>query len=254
MSEPVLEVINLGKVYGDHEVLSNVSLQVFPGDVVCLLGPSGAGKTTLLRCLNHLEKPSSGAVFLHGELLGYERKGNHLVELHENRIARQRREIGMVFQSFNLFPHMSALENIIEAPTGVLGVPKAEAVAEARRLLAMVGLEEKADFMPSQLSGGQQQRVAIARALAMKPKVLLFDEPTSALDPELVNEVLDAMRALAESGTTMVIVTHEIGFAREVSARAVFMAQGRIVEEGSVESLINDPKNERTRDFFSKVL
>lgn len=254
MPEPVLEVLNLSKSFGSDQVLSDVNLEVYPGDVVCLIGPSGAGKTTLLRCLNHLEKPSSGAVFLHGELLGYERRGNHLVELHEKHIARQRREIGMVFQSFNLFPHMTALENVIEAPTGVLGIPKNEAIADAMRLLEMVGLGTKAQFTPRQLSGGQQQRVAIARALAMRPKVLLFDEPTSALDPELVNEVLDAMRTLAESGTTMVIVTHEIGFAREVSARAVFMDQGRIVEEGSIESLQANPREERTRDFFSKVL
>lgn len=254
MPEPVIEALNLCKKFGDELVLDHVSLKVFPGDVVCVLGPSGSGKTTLLRCLNHLEKPTSGAVFLHGDLLGYERRGNHLVELHERRLNRQRREIGIVFQQFNLFPHLTVLENLIEAPIGVLCVPKAEAIERAQELLKVVGLASKASSMPKQLSGGQQQRVAIARALAMEPRLLLFDEPTSALDPELVKEVLDVMRKLAEAGTTMVIVTHEIGFAREVSARSVFMDCGRIIEEGTVESLASNPQNVRTRDFFATVL
>jgi polar amino acid transport system ATP-binding protein len=254
MTDPVIEALDVCKKFGNETVLDHVSLQVYPGDVVCLLGPSGAGKTTLLRCLDHLEKPTSGAVFLHGELLGYERRGNNLVELPERRIAVQRREIGMVFQSFNLFPHMTVLQNIIEAPVGVLKVTRAEAVERAHGLLRVVGLGHKASATPKELSGGQQQRVAIARALAMQPSVLLFDEPTSALDPELVKEVLDAMRSLAETGTTMVIVTHEIGFAREVSARSVFMDHGRIIEEGTIESLHRNAQHERTRDFFAKVL
>jgi polar amino acid transport system ATP-binding protein len=254
MTEPVIEALNVCKKFGNDLVLDHVSLQVFPGDVVCVLGPSGSGKTTLLRCLNHLEKPTSGAVFLHGELLGYERRGNHLVELHERRLSLQRREIGIVFQQFNLFPHLTILENLIEAPVGVLRIPKAQAIERAHELLKVVGLQNKASAMPKQLSGGQQQRVAIARALAMEPRLLLFDEPTSALDPELVKEVLDTMRKLADAGTTMVIVTHEIGFAREVSARSVFMDHGRIIEEGTVESLATNPQKARTRDFFSTVL
>ncbi|GAA1469927.1 amino acid ABC transporter ATP-binding protein [Microbacterium thalassium] len=254
MPETLLEAVGVTKRFGDDTVLDHVNLTVNKGDIVCLLGPSGAGKTTLLRCLNHLEKPNSGAVFLDDELLGYRRVGDSLMELPPRLIARQRQRIGMVFQSFNLFPHMSALENVIEAPTRIARVPKAEAVAYARELLDSVGLLHKADSMPHELSGGQQQRVAIARALAMRPEVVLFDEPTSALDPEFVGEVLQVMQKLAEQGTTMVIVTHEIGFAREVSARAVFMEKGRILEEGTVESLTDSPRHERTRDFFAKVL
>jgi polar amino acid transport system ATP-binding protein len=254
MSENVLEAVAVSKYYGDDLVLDKVDLSVDPGDVVCLLGPSGAGKTTFLRCLNHLEKPSSGAVFLHGELLGYERHKDFLRELPDARIARQRREIGMVFQQFNLFAHLTALENVTEAPIGVLGIPKDEAIDTAERLLESVGMKAKAGSRPDQLSGGQQQRVAIARALAMNPSVLLFDEPTSALDPEFVKEVLDVMRALADRGTTMVIVTHEIAFAREVSARAVFMDHGRVLEEGTVASLSTSPVHARTKDFFDKIL
>lgn len=254
MPDNVLEAVGVSKHYGAEPVLEDVNLAVNRGDVVCLLGPSGAGKTTLLRCLNHLEKPSSGAVFLHGELLGYEVVGRHLVELPATVIARQRRAIGMVFQQFNLFGNLTALENILEAPIGVLGLSKEEAIERARGLLVSVGLANKADSRPDQLSGGQQQRVAIARALAMNPSVILFDEPTSALDPEFVKEVLDVMRNLADRGTTMVIVTHEIAFAREVSARAVFMDHGRILEEGTVTSLTDSPAHERTRNFFAKIL
>lgn len=254
MPEPILQAINITKNYGDTQVLRGVDLTVAKGDIVCLLGPSGAGKTTLLRCLNHLEQPTSGAVFLDGALLGYERVGDRLVELPQRRIARQRQRIGMVFQSFNLFPHMTALENVIEAPTRVRRADRTAAVDRARELLDSVGLLDKADARPDQLSGGQQQRVAIARALAMDPEVILFDEPTSALDPEFVGEVLEVMRRLAEGGTTMVIVTHEIGFARHVSARAVFMENGAVLEEGTVAQLAESPRFERTRDFFAKVL
>ena len=254
MDEPILEAVNVSKKFGKDLVLDRVNLTVHKGDVVCLLGPSGAGKTTLLRCLNHLEKPTSGAVFLDNELLGYRNAGDALVELTPSAVAQQRQRIGMVFQSFNLFPHMTALENIIEAPTKVKKVPKAEAVDNARRLLDSVGLLNKADSIPDRLSGGQQQRVAIARALAMNPEVVLFDEPTSALDPEFVGEVLEVMQKLAANGTTMVIVTHEIGFAREVAARSVFMERGRVLEEGTVEELTLTPQFQRTRDFFSKVL
>jgi len=254
MAEVILEAVGVTKTFGADTVLDKVDLSVGRGDVVCLLGPSGAGKTTLLRCLNHLEQPTSGAVFLGGELLGYQRVGDSLVELPARAVARQRERVGMVFQSFNLFPHLTALENVIEAPTKVKGVPRAEAADRARELLDSVGLLHKADAHPEQLSGGQQQRVAIARALAMEPEVVLFDEPTSALDPEFVGEVLDVMLKLAESGSTMVIVTHEIGFARKVSARAVFMERGRILEEGTVEQLSSTPEFERTRDFFAKVL
>ena len=254
MSEPILQAVNLSKSYGSARILDDVSLSVHGGDVVCLLGPSGAGKTTLLRCLNHLEQPTSGAVFIDQDLLGYQRVGDSLVELSAREVARQRQRIGMVFQQFNLFPHMSVLENIIEAPTKVKKVPRGEAVDRARQLLDSVGLLHKIDERPEQLSGGQQQRVAIVRALAMDPEVVLFDEPTSALDPEFVGEVLDVMLKLAEQGTTMVIVTHEVGFARRVSARAVFMESGRILEEGTVEQLTDKPRLQRTRDFFAKVL
>lgn len=254
MPEPILEAVNVSKTYGANLILDRVSLSVHAGDVVCLLGPSGAGKTTLLRCLNHLEQPTSGAVFLDGELLGYRRSRDSLVELRPAEIAAQRQRIGMVFQQFNLFPHLSVLQNIIEAPTKVKGQPHAQAVDRARELLDSVGLLHKLHERPERLSGGQQQRVAIVRALAMEPEVILFDEPTSALDPEFVGEVLDVMLKLAEGGTTMVIVTHEVGFARKVSARAVFMESGRILEEGSIEELTDQSQHERTRDFFAKVL
>lgn len=254
MHKPILEAIKVSKTFGKDPVLDKVDLTIRQGDVVCLLGPSGAGKTTLLRCLNHLETPSSGAVLLDGELMGYRHVGNSLMELSPREIAKQRQRVGMVFQSFNLFPHMTALENVMEAPVRVAGVSKQEARDRGRALLDSVGLLAKADSIPDRLSGGQQQRVAIARALAMEPEVVLFDEPTSALDPEFVGEVLEVMQRLAAKGTTMVIVTHEIGFAREVAARSVFMERGRILEEGSVEKLTTDPEHERTRDFFAKVL
>lgn len=254
MADTVLDAVGITKSFGRDTVLDRVNLSVNRGDTVCLLGPSGAGKTTLLRCLNHLETPDAGAVFLDNELLGYKRVGDTLMELPPRVIARQRQRIGMVFQSFNLFPHMTALENVIEAPVRVQGVAKKEATEHARELLASVGLREKADSTPQNLSGGQQQRVAIARALAVKPDVVLFDEPTSALDPEFVGEVLQVMRRLAEEGTTMVIVTHEVGFAREVAARAVFMERGRILEQGTIAQLSETPRYDRTKDFFAKVL
>jgi polar amino acid transport system ATP-binding protein len=221
---------------------------------MCLLGPSGSGKSTFLRCINHLEKIHSGRLSVDGELVGYRQVGNKLYELNEAQVARQRLATGMVFQRFNLFPHMTALENIIEGPVQVLRRPRAEAVEEARGLLARVGLAHKADAFPVELSGGQQQRVAIARALAMKPKLMLFDEPTSALDPELVGEVLTVMRDLARSGMTMIVVTHELGFAREVAGRVVFMDQGQIIETGPPSEILARPSNPRTADFISAVI
>jgi polar amino acid transport system ATP-binding protein len=254
-SDTVLRAVGVSKRYGDLTVVDNVSLNVRRGETVCVIGPSGAGKSSFLRCLNMLEQLDEGQVYLDGELLGYREHRGRLRELSNRVEARQRQQIGMVFQQFNLFPHMTVLGNVTEAPVGVLRQDKAKAQATARGLLAQVGLSDKADAYPGQLSGGQQQRVAIARALAMAPKVMLFDEPTSALDPELVSEVLDVIRQLAESGMTMLIVTHEIGFAREVADRFIFMEQGRVVEDGPAASLAPDTvTHPRTREFLSKVL
>ncbi|WUS68840.1 amino acid ABC transporter ATP-binding protein [Kitasatospora sp. NBC_01246] len=242
------------KSYGTVQVLKGIDLEVKQGEVFCLIGPSGSGKSTFLRCINHLEKINAGRLWVDGELVGYRQKGDRLYELRENEVALKRRDIGMVFQRFNLFPHMTALENVIEAPVQVKGESKADARTRGMALLERVGLADKAKNYPSQLSGGQQQRVAIARALAMKPKLMLFDEPTSALDPELVGDVLDVMRGLAEEGMTMVVVTHEMGFAREVGDALVFMDGGVVVESGNPRDVLTDPQHERTRAFLSKVL
>jgi polar amino acid transport system ATP-binding protein len=254
MSDVVMQAEAVHKSFGRLEVLKGVSLEVQPGEVMCMLGPSGSGKSTFLRCINHLEKINAGRLWVDGKLVGYHQRGDKLHELRDSEVARGRSEIGMVFQRFNLFPHMTALENVIEAPTCVKGVSKSTAVAEARVLLERVGLSDKVDTYPAQLSGGQQQRVAIARALAMEPKLMLFDEPTSALDPELVGDVLDAMRQLARDGMTMIVVTHEIGFAREVGDTAVFIDDGVIVETGAPKEVFANPRNARTREFLSKVL
>jgi polar amino acid transport system ATP-binding protein len=242
------------KNFGSHQALAGVDLVVERGEVVCLIGPSGSGKSTFLRCVNHLEKINAGALYVDGELVGYRRKGNKLYEQRESEIAAHRVQIGMVFQHFNLFPHMTALQNVIEAPIHVKREPKAEVMERSKALLNRVGLADRISAYPLQLSGGQQQRVAIARALAMRPKLMLFDEPTSALDPELVGEVLDVMRVLAEDGMTMLIVTHEMGFAQEVADKVAFMDQGRIVEMASPRELFANPKHERSRMFLSKVL
>ncbi|RJG40545.1 amino acid ABC transporter permease/ATP-binding protein [Mesorhizobium sp. DCY119] len=249
-----IDIHGVSKRFGTLTVLDNVNLSIRPGEVTAILGPSGAGKSTLLRTINHLERADEGFIAIDGELIGYERDGHVLYELKEAAIRRRRSAVGMVFQNFNLFPHLTALENIIEAPVSVQKIPRAEAIDLARDLLARVGLSEKEDAYPRHLSGGQQQRVAIARALALKPRVLLFDEPTSALDPELVGEVLDVIKELATSGTTMVIVTHEVGFAREVADSVVFMENGRVVEVGPPSQLFNAPAHSRTAEFLAKVL
>lgn len=254
MIEPALRVEGVRKSYGHVEVLKGIDMQVKPGEVACLVGPSGSGKSTFLRCINHLEKINSGRLYVHGELVGYKEKKGRLYELTDREVCRKRAEIGMVFQSFNLFQHMTVLENIIEAPTRVLKISKEEAVIHARELLELVGLSGREDSLPKQLSGGQQQRVAITRALAMRPKLMLFDEPTSALDPELVGEVLAAMQDLANSGMTMIVVTHEMGFARKVADTVAFMDAGLIVESGPPDQLLDNPEQERTKSFFSKVL
>ena len=251
---PLLRVERLRKSFGSHEVLRGIDMAVNRGDVTCIVGPSGSGKSTLLRCLNHLERPSGGVIFLHGEPVGVRWKGNRLYEMGFNDLARQRRRMGMVFQSFNLFPHKSVLENVIEAPILVNRVARAQAVSEAMDLLARVGLQDRASYFPAQLSGGQQQRAAIARSLAMKPDVMLFDEPTSALDPELVGEVLAVMRQLAKDGMTMVVVTHEMGFARDVADHLIFMDEGLIVEQGPPAEVLTRPQHDRTRSFLSRVL
>jgi polar amino acid transport system ATP-binding protein len=253
-AKPMVRAEQVHKSFGHVEVLKGIDLEVAERQVFCIIGPSGSGKSTFLRCINHLEKIDAGKLYVDGELVGYRQRGERLHELKEKEVAAQRRDIGMVFQSFNLFPHMTVMENILEAPCRVRGENKAEARDRAEQLLSRVGLTEKADSYPRQLSGGQQQRVAIARALAMRPKLMLFDEPTSALDPELVGEVLDVMRQLAEDGMTMVLVTHEMGFAREVGDALVFMDDGVVVEAGSPRDVITNPQHERTRAFLSKVL
>jgi polar amino acid transport system ATP-binding protein len=242
------------KRFGGLEVLKGIDLQVGRGEVMCMLGPSGSGKSTFLRCVNHLEKINAGRLSVDGELVGYQQRGNKLYELSEREVARERAQIGMVFQHFNLFPHMTALDNVTLAPTRVLGLARGKARERGREMLAKVGLGDKLDTYPVALSGGQQQRVAIARALSMEPKLMLFDEPTSALDPELVGDVLDAMRQLARDGMTMIVVTHEMGFAREVADTVVFMDGGVIVESGPPAEVLGNPREERTRTFLSKVL
>ncbi|MGA8010169.1 MAG: amino acid ABC transporter ATP-binding protein [Thiomonas sp.] len=254
MSEVMVKAEGVHKRFGSNEVLKGISLEVKRGEVVCLLGASGSGKSTFLRCINHLEKIDSGRLWVDGELVGYRQVGDRLHELRDHDVCRHRAEVGMVFQRFNLFGHMTALQNIIEAPVHVLKLPKTQAVERAMQLLARVGLADRGDAYPNQLSGGQQQRVAIARSLAMQPKLMLFDEPTSALDPELVGEVLDVMKSLAKDGMTMVVVTHEMGFAREVADRVVMMDQGLIIESAAPEQFFGAPSHERTRQFLSKIL
>ena len=254
MVTPMVKAEQVHKSFGGLEVLKGIDLEVQPGEVCCLLGPSGSGKSTFLRCINHLEKISAGRLSVDGELVGYRQQGDKLYELREKETAAKRAEIGMVFQRFNLFPHMTALGNVIEAPVRVRRTPRAQAVEQARALLDRVGLADKVDSYPAQLSGGQQQRVAIARALAMRPKLMLFDEPTSALDPELVGEVLDVMRGLAKDGMTMVVVTHEMGFARDVGDTVVFMDGGVVVEKGDPRQVIDHPQHPRTQAFLGKVL
>uniref|UniRef100_A0A9E7ZSZ7 Amino acid ABC transporter ATP-binding protein n=1 Tax=Bosea sp. NBC_00436 TaxID=2969620 RepID=A0A9E7ZSZ7_9HYPH len=249
-----MRISHVSKSFGPLKVLDDVSLSLRPGSVTAIIGQSGSGKSTLLRSINHLERVDEGFIAIDGELIGYRQDGETLYELKEKDILARRVDVGMVFQNFNLFPHLTAIENIAEAPVTVRGVSREQAQAEAQELLARVGLAEKANAYPRQLSGGQQQRVAIARALALKPKVLLFDEPTSALDPELVGEVLDVIKELARSGTTLVIVTHEIGFAREVADQVVFMEAGRIVESGAPADVLGSPSHPRTREFLAKVL
>ena len=251
---PMVKAEEVCKSFGALHVLKGITLEVNKGEVLCMVGPSGSGKSTFLRCINHLEQVNAGRLYVDGELIGYRERGNKLHEMSPRDAAKQRRDIGMVFQHFNLFPHRTALENIIEAPVHVKRVKKDEALARAKDLLDQVGLSEKATAYPAQLSGGQQQRVAIARALAMNPKLMLFDEPTSALDPELVGEVLEVMKKLAAEGMTMVVVTHEMGFAREVANQLVFMDGGVVVESGPPREVLSNPKHERTKAFLSKVL
>jgi polar amino acid transport system ATP-binding protein len=251
---PMVRARNVHKSFGPNEVLKGIDLDVAPGEVVVVLGPSGSGKSTFLRCINHLESIQRGFIEVDGEQIGYALRRNRLNRLSDHAIAVQRRKIGMVFQQFNLYPHMSALENIVEAPIGVHKQPRREAEAYAMELLARVGLAEKANAYPRQLSGGQQQRVAIARALAIRPKLMLFDEPTSALDPELVGEVLNVMRDLAGQGLTMIVVTHEIGFAREAADRVVFMDGGVVVEQGDPQEVLGNPQHPRTRLFLSRFI
>jgi polar amino acid transport system ATP-binding protein len=251
---PMVLAEGLHKRFGRLQVLCGIDLEVARQEVMCIIGPSGSGKSTLLRCINHLEKINAGRLWVDGELVGYRQQGGKLHELREREICAKRAEIGMVFQQFNLFPHKTALENVIEAPIRVKGLSKPRATELANELLYRTGLNDKADIYPKQLSGGQQQRVAIARALAMQPKLMLFDEPTSALDPELVGDVLAVMRDLATSGMTMIVVTHEMGFAREVGDTLVFMDEGTVVEAGRPREVLSNPQHARTRAFLSKVL
>jgi polar amino acid transport system ATP-binding protein len=251
---PMVKAESVCKSFGALKVLKGVTLEIDKGQVLVLVGPSGSGKSTFLRCINHLEQVNAGRLYVDGDLIGYRERGDKLHEMPPREAAKQRRNIGMVFQHFNLFPHRTALDNIIEAPIQVKGVKKAAAIARGKDLLEQVGLAEKATAYPAQLSGGQQQRVAIARALAMDPKLMLFDEPTSALDPELVGEVLSVMKKLASEGMTMVVVTHEMGFAREVADQLVFMDGGVIVESGKPREVLSNPQHERTKAFLSKVM
>ncbi len=254
MTQPMVKAENVYKSFGRLEVLKGIDIEVAPREVFCIIGPSGSGKSTFLRCINHLEKIDAGRLMVNGELVGYHERGGLLHEMRERDVSAQRRKIGMVFQSFNLFPHMTVLGNVMEAPINVRGEAKAVVLERATKLLERVGLQDKMNNYPSQLSGGQQQRVAIARALAMEPALMLFDEPTSALDPELVGEVLDVMRKLAEDGMTMIVVTHEMNFAREVGDALVFMDGGVVVESGKPRDVLGNPQHERTKSFLSKVL
>jgi polar amino acid transport system ATP-binding protein len=254
MTTPMVKAESVCKSFGALKVLKGVTLEIDKGQVLVLVGPSGSGKSTFLRCINHLEQVNAGRLYVDGDLIGYRERGDKLHEMPPREAAKQRRNIGMVFQHFNLFPHRTALDNIIEAPIQVKGIKKAAAIARGKDLLEQVGLAEKATAYPAQLSGGQQQRVAIARALAMDPKLMLFDEPTSALDPELVGEVLAVMKKLASEGMTMVVVTHEMGFAREVADQIVFMDGGVIVESGKPREVLSNPQHERTKAFLSKVM
>lgn len=254
MADLMIDAQQVHKSFGQIEVLKGIDLQVPHGHVSCLIGPSGSGKSTMLRCVNHLEKITAGRLYVDGELIGYRERDGVLYEISEKEASRQRSDIGMVFQQFNLFPHRTALENVMEAPVHVKGIPAGRAKQRALELLDQVGLAHKANAYPVQLSGGQQQRVAIARAAAMEPKLMLFDEPTSALDPELVGEVLRVMRELADDGMTMLVVTHEMGFAREVADEVVFMDGGVVVESGPPAQVLDDPREKRTREFLSSLL
>jgi polar amino acid transport system ATP-binding protein len=254
MADVMVRAEGVRKRFGPYEALRGIDLEVGHGNVLCIIGPSGSGKSTFLRCINHLEKVDGGRLFVDGQLVGYRQQGNKLYELRDREICARRAEIGMVFQRFNLFPHMTALDNVTIGPVRVKHEPKHIAADRAKQILERVGLGDKVGAYPNQLSGGQQQRVAIARALAMEPKLMLFDEPTSALDPELVREVLDVMRSLANDGMTMVVVTHEIGFAREAGDRLVFMDEGRIIESGLPRDVLANPQQERTRLFLSRIL
>lgn len=254
MATPMISAQNVHKSFGQLEVLKGISLEVQAGEVACLLGPSGSGKSTFLRCVNHLDKATAGRLYVDGELIGYREKNGTLYEISEKEAAEQRSDIGMVFQSFNLFPHRTVIENIIEAPVQVKKIPEETARARAMELLEDVGLASKANNYPVQLSGGQQQRVAIARAVAMDPKLMLFDEPTSALDPELVGEVLHVMKDLAAEGMTMLVVTHEMGFAREVADKVFFMDGGVVIESGSPAEVLDNPQQPRTKDFLANLL